>query len=106
MPQCAAGRRTEPPISVPKCSGAYPAAAAAPAPELDPEVFLSSRQGLRVMPWMLERPEDSMPKSGIVLLPRITHPASRSRAAGGESADCGGASSLARVPIGAGSPLV
>jgi hypothetical protein len=63
-------------------------------------------QGLRVMPWMLESPEDSMPKSGMVVLPRITQPPSRTRAAGGASAACGGASSFALVPIGAGSPLV
>ena len=61
MPQCVAGRRTEPPMSVPIWSGPYPAAAAAPAPELEPEVLRSSRHGLRVTPWMLDRPEDSMP---------------------------------------------
>ena len=42
----------------------------------------------------------------MVVLPRITQPASRAREAGGASAVCGGASSLARVPIGAGSPRV
>src|SRR5712692_8682226 len=42
----------------------------------------------------------------MVVLPRITQPASRSRAAGGASAACPGASSLARVPIGDGSPRV
>jgi hypothetical protein len=61
---------------------------------------------LRVTPCRLERPDDSMPKSGMVVLPRITQPASRARAAGGASALCGAASSLARVPIGAGSPRV
>ena len=34
-------------ISVPICSGPYPAAAAAPAPELDPLVLRSRRQGFR-----------------------------------------------------------
>src|SRR5690349_19399843 len=42
----------------------------------------------------------------MVVLPRMTQPASRARAAGGASAGWGGASSLARVPIGEGSPLV
>src|SRR5258708_5564070 len=106
MPQCVAGKRTEPPMSVPTCSGAYPVAAAAPAPELEPEVLRVVFHGLRVMPCMLDSPEDSMPKSGIVVLARITQPASRSRAAGGASAGCGAASSFALVPIGAGSPLV
>ena len=55
---------------------------------------------------MLDSPEDSMPKSGMVVLPRITQPASRSLAEGGASAGCGVASSFALVPIGAGSPLV
>src|SRR3954468_24854169 len=59
MPQCVAGKRTEPPISVPRSSGPYPAAAAAPAPELEPEVLRSRRHGLRVMPWIDESPEDS-----------------------------------------------
>jgi hypothetical protein len=58
------------------------------------------------MPCRLETPEESMPKSGMVVLPRITQPASRTRAAGGASALCDGASSFARVPIGAGSPRV
>ena len=58
------------------------------------------------MPWMLDTPADNMPKSGMVVLPRITQPASRSLAAGGASAGCGAASSFARVPMGAGSPFV
>src|SRR5207237_9295712 len=37
----------------------------------------------------------------MVVLPRSTQPASRTRAAGGASAACGGASPLARVPIAA-----
>src|SRR5258705_4027858 len=42
----------------------------------------------------------------MVVLPRIPAPASRMRAAGGASSACAGASSFARVPIGAGSPRV
>src|SRR5258708_36953669 len=105
MPQCVAGKRTEPPMSVPTCSGAYPAAAAAPAPELEPEVLRVVFHGLRVMPCMLDSPEDSIPKSGIVVLPRITQPASRTRAAGGASA-AAGTSSVAAVPSGDGTPAV
>ena len=105
MPQCVAGKRTEPPMSVPMCKGPYPAAAAAPAPDDDPEVLRSSRQGLRVMPCTEELPDDSMPKSGIVVLPSSTQPASRARAADGASSALG-AMELAAQPIGAGSPLV
>src|SRR3954465_7166500 len=61
MPQCVAGSRTEPPMSVPRRSGADPAPHAAPAPELEPDGLRSRRQGLRVTPCRLERPDDSMP---------------------------------------------
>ena len=46
-----------------------------------------------------------MPKSGIVVLPRNTVPASRKRAAGGASSGAG-VSSAAAVPIGTGTPRV
>ena len=46
-----------------------------------------------------------MPKSGIVVLPRMTAPPSRSRAAGGASASAG-VSSFAAVPAGSGTPRV
>ena len=46
-----------------------------------------------------------MPKSGIVVLPRITAPASRTRAAGGAS-EAAGVRSLAAVPSGVGTPRV
>ena len=65
----------------------------------------SSRHGLRVMPCSDEVPEDSIPKSGMVVLPTITHPASRTRAATGESTSLG-ALLPAAVPMGAGSPRV
>jgi hypothetical protein len=58
-----------------------------------------------VTPWIEDSPEDSMPKSGIVVLPTSTQPASRTRAAGGESTVFG-ARSFAPVPTGAGSPRV
>ncbi len=46
-PHHAAGRRIEPPISVPRWIGPYPAAPAAPAPALDPPGFMSVFHGLR-----------------------------------------------------------
>src|ERR1700732_3801957 len=60
-PHQPAGSRTEPPLSVPRCSGPYPAAPAAPAPALEPPGFLLRSQGLRVRGWKLDRPDDSMP---------------------------------------------
>src|SRR5215204_1512486 len=76
----------------------------APAPELEPAELRARFHGLRVMPCRLERPEASMPKSGIVVLPRRTQPASRSRAVGGASAALGVMSPEA-VPTGVGRPL-
>src|SRR3954447_8028388 len=61
IPHQDAGNRTEPPISVPICSGPYPAAAPAPAPlDEPPGVFVRS-QGLRVRGWKLDRLDESMP---------------------------------------------
>ena len=45
----------------PQQHDAPPAAQAAAAPELDPDVLRSRRQGLRVMPCRLDTPEESMP---------------------------------------------
>jgi len=104
-PHQAAGRRTEPPMSVPMCSGPYPAAAAAAAPELEPPVLQAVFQGLRVMPWKLDSPEDNMPKSGTVVLARMIAPASRIRAAGGASCRAG-FRAVAALPRGIGVPWV
>jgi hypothetical protein len=75
------------------------------APDEEPAGLRSSRHGLRVVPWIEERPEDSIPRSGIVVLPTITQPASRTRAATGESTVFGSRLPAA-VPIGDGSPRV
>ena len=48
IPHHVAGSRTEPPMSVPMCSGPYPATAAAPAPLDEPPGVLVKSQGLRV----------------------------------------------------------
>ena len=61
MPHQPAGRRIEPPMSVPMCSGPYPAAAAAPAPALEPPGVWRVSQGLRAVVWKLDSPEDNMP---------------------------------------------
>ncbi len=60
-PHHPAGNRTEPPMSVPTCSGPYPAAAAAPAPALEPPGVRPRSQGLRERWWKLDAPEESMP---------------------------------------------
>ncbi len=60
-PHQPAGSRIEPPMSVPMCSGPYPAASPAAAPALDPPGFLEKSHGLRVSGWKLDRPEDNMP---------------------------------------------
>ena len=91
-------------MSVPSASGPYPATMPAPAPELEPAGLRARFHGLRVMPCRLETPEASMPKSGIVVLPSSTQPASRRRAAGGASAALG-VMSPAAVPTGVGMPL-
>src|SRR4029078_9235714 len=81
------------------------AAAAAPAPELEPPGFLVRSQGLRVSGWKLERPDDSRPNSGMVVFEKITAPASRRRAAGGASRSAGTCLTLA-APSRTGTPLV
>ena len=45
-----------------------------------------------------------MPRSGMVVLPRMTQPASRTRAVGGESSSDNRSRSAAAVPTGAGMP--
>src|SRR6266568_7405342 len=84
-PQCAAGRRTEPAISVPTETYPAPAATDAPAPADEPPVFQASPQGLRVMPCSELIPDAIRPQSGMVVFAKITAPASRNAIAGGES---------------------
>ncbi len=50
MPHCAAGMRTEPPMSEPSASGTQPVATAAPEPPEEPPGERAGSQGLRVMP--------------------------------------------------------
>src|SRR3954464_6526460 len=103
-PHQPAGSRTEPPMSVPTCRGPYPAAPAAPAPELDPPGFLLRSHGLRVSGWKLDTPEEVMPQSGIVVFENMIAPASRNRAGAGASC-AAGTSVMAAVPSGIGTPL-
>ena len=49
-PVCEAGRRIEPPPSVPTAAGTRPAATLATAPPLDPPGVSAGAQGLPVVP--------------------------------------------------------
>ena len=68
-------------------------------------MFHSGFQGLRVVPCLVDTPEVSIPKSGIVVLATSTAPASFSLAAAGASRGAG-ARTLAFEPSGVGTPAV
>src|SRR5918996_1465962 len=83
IPVKAEGMRIEPAPSLPTCKGAMPAAQAAAAPALLPPGVRTRFHGLQVLPVSGESPIAFQPNSGVVVLPRITAPASRSRATAG-----------------------
>src|SRR5436190_19406048 len=89
-----AGDVTEPSVSVPMAAAQQLDAAAAPEPELDPDGLRSSTYGLRVCPPRPLHPLDEcvdrkFAHSLRFVLPRITAPAARRRAATNASADAG-----------------
>ena len=104
MPQNAAGMRTLPAPSVPTESGPMPEATAAAVPPDDPPGVLAGFHGLRVMPVSGELVSALQPNSGVVVLPRITAPASRRRAVAGASTSHGPAGSTVREPRSVGQP--
>src|SRR5450432_1087607 len=77
--------RIEPPPSPPSAIGPIPQATATTAPPLDPPGVLVGSHGLRVMPVSGESVTPVQPNSDVVVLPKKTTPASRSRATGGPS---------------------
>jgi hypothetical protein len=77
--------RMEPAPSEPWCSGPRPAAAAAPAPALEPPVVIATFHGLRVLPVSGLSPIPFHPNSGVAVFPSITPPASRRRVTNGAS---------------------
>ena len=81
--------RIEPAPSVPMCRWPRLSSAAAAAPPDEPPVVRSSFHGLRVMPVSGEWHAPIQPNSGSVVLPRMTAPASRSRATAGASSFIG-----------------
>src|ERR1700689_3679745 len=95
--------RTDPPASVPICSGPNPAAPAAPAPEDEPPVVYAGFQGLRVMPCNGQSPGDFQPNSVVVVLPRITAPAAFSPITIGASSGTGSVL-VVRLPRRVGKP--
>ncbi len=80
-----AGSRIEPPPSLPIATVHSPAATADAAPPLDPPGVWSRCHGLRVAPNARVVVSTMTESSGIVVLPRMTAPASSSRALTGAS---------------------
>ena len=81
----AAGRRIEPPPSVPKAMAHSPAATAAAAPPLDPPGVRAGFHGLRVTPNTGLSVKPLSENSGVLVLPISTAPAARSLATGASS---------------------
>src|ERR1700688_699850 len=79
------GMRIEPAPSLPRLSTPIPAAQAAAAPALLPPGVRARFHGLRVIPVSGLSPTAIQPNSGVVVLPRMTAPASLRRATPGES---------------------
>ena len=105
LPQKPAGMRTLPAPSVPTESGPMPAATAAAVPPDEPPGVFAGFHGLRVMPVRGELVSPLQPNSGVVVLPRITAPASRSRAVAGASTSHACFGSTVREPRKVGQPL-
>src|SRR4051794_14240851 len=106
VPVNAAGMRTDPPPSVPTASGALPAAPAPAAPPLDPPGGREGAQGVRVIPVSGPSVTPFQANSGVVVLPTITAPASRSRATAGESSGQGPSAPIVVEPRRVGCPRV
>ena len=105
LPQKPAGMRTLPAPSVPTESGPMPLAIAAAVPPDEPPGVFCAFHGLRVMPVSGELVSPLQPNSGVVVLPRITAPASRSRADAGASTSQACFGSTVREPRSVGQPL-
>ena len=105
MPQQAAGRRIEPPPSVPSASGPWPLATAAAAPPDEPPGVRARFHGFRVTPNSGLSVKGLWPNSGVVVLPTRMAPASRSRRTGTASS-AGTWSAKISEPIVVRTPLV
>src|SRR5262245_66025137 len=78
-PHADAGYRSEPPRSLPCANGTIPDATAAADPPLDPLVERRVSHGLRAGPNSAGSHAGAIPHSGVLVLPRMTRPARRSR---------------------------
>src|SRR3981189_1909492 len=85
IPQKCAGTRIDPPPSLPTPPAESPAAMAAASPPLDPPEVRVTSQGLFVRPYKRLSVSHAMSSSGVLVTPRITAPAARSRATSGAS---------------------
>ncbi len=85
IPQNAAGQRMLPPVSVPSPPWNSPAATPLPVPELEPPGQVSVSQGLRGTGKGLEASGMPQANSIVLVLPRMTLPAARSRFTTGAS---------------------
>ena len=85
-PHSLAGMRIDPPPSLAWPMGTSPAATAAADPPLEPPVERVVSQGLRVGPYACGSVVGRMPSSGVFVLPTVTRPAARKRAARAVSA--------------------
>ena len=83
MPHHAAGRRTEPPVSVPMAAGARPAATATPEPLDDPPGVrcTAGSHGLRGVPMCVLVPQPPIANSTVCVLPSTIIPAETTRRA-------------------------
>ncbi len=106
-PVKAPGMRIDPPPSLAVISAPMPVASATAEPPLDPPGVMAGFQGLRVMPVSGLSVMPFQPSSGVVVLPRNTAPASRSRATAGASPSHFWLfGSIALLPRKVGQPLV
>ena len=80
MPQAAAGRRMDPPVSDPTAPRARPAATATAEPLEEPPVQCPARHGFWACPWWALSPKGPIASSVMLSLPSVTAPAAASRA--------------------------
>src|SRR5262245_60330157 len=80
MPQHAAGRRTEPPVSLPSAPRQSPLATAAPDPLDDPPDTWPVCHGLSTSPWCGLSPNGPIASSVMLSLPSVMAPAATRRA--------------------------
>ena len=98
--------RTEPPPSVPTDHAPIPRPTATALPPLEPPDVFAGSHGLPVAPCLNESVTPFHEYSGVVVLPRMTAPVSRSRATLGASCGHGPASSISVLPRRVGQPRV